>query len=62
MLPETSIARTIVSCADGKVISAAGRDDASSSAASARNISTGGTWRRQALRLPSASLTRPRLA
>ena len=36
MLPETSIARTIVSCADGRVISAAGRDDANSSAARAR--------------------------
>ena len=32
MLPETSIARTIVSCADGRVISAAGRDEANSSA------------------------------
>ena len=62
MLPETSIASTIVSCAEGSVISAAGRDEANSSVASARNISTGGTWRRQALRAPSASLTRPRLA
>ena len=62
MLPETSIARTIVSCADGKVINAAGRDDANSSVARARKRSTGGTWRRQALRLPSASLTRPMLA
>ena len=62
MLPETSIARTIVSCADGRVISAAGRDDANSKVAKARKSSTGGTWRRQALRLPRASLTRARLA
>ena len=41
--------------ADGSVISAAGRDDANSKVAKARKSSTGGTWRRQALRLPSAS-------
>ena len=56
MLPETSIARTIVSWADGRVISAAGRDEANSSAASASSSSTGGTWRRQALPRPIASL------
>ena len=56
MLPETSIARTIVSCADGRVISAAGRDEREQQRASASSSSAGGTWRRQALRLPIASL------
>ena len=62
MLPETSIARTIVSWAEGRVISAAGRDEANSSALIASSRSTGGTWRRQAPPRPIASRTRPRLA
>jgi hypothetical protein len=62
MLPDTSIASTIVSCCEGSLITACGRAIASSSSVIARNSKTGGTWRRQALRGPSASFTRLRLA
>ena len=47
MLPDTSIASTMVSCCEGSVITAVGRAVASSSAASASSNSAGGTWRRQ---------------
>ena len=43
MLPDTSIARMMVSCCDGSVITAVGRDAANSSAASASSSSAGGT-------------------
>ena len=62
MLPETSIASTMVFSADGKVITAAGRAAAISSPAIAVSNNAGGRCRRQARPLPIASLMRPRLA
>ena len=62
MLPETSIASTMVFSADGSVITAAGRPAAISSPVIAVSSSAGGRWRRQATLLPIAALTRPRLA
>jgi hypothetical protein len=62
MLPETSIASTIVSCCDGSRMIAAGRAAATSSAPIATSSSAGGRWRRHAPRRPSASFTRLRLA
>ena len=49
MLPDTSIARIIVSCCDGSVTTAAGRAIASIISVSASRNSTGGTWRRHAV-------------
>ncbi len=62
MLPETSIARMIVSFCDGSVTVAIGRAMATTSAASDNSISAGGIWRRQRCPRPSASLTIARLA
>src|SRR5262245_12243306 len=62
MLPDTSIARMIVSCCDGSLITASGRDTANISTSSARPSSSGGTWRRQPGPLPSACLTSATLA
>ena len=62
MLPETSIARMMVSCVDGSVITANGRDAANSIAAMASRNSTGGMCRRQPMPVPIASLTMDRLA
>ena len=62
MLPDTSIASTMVCSCSGRLTIAAGRATASSSEAMATSSSAGGTWRRQAPCRPSASFTRPRLA
>ena len=62
MLPETSMARMMVRSASGSVIVAVGRAVATSSAATASSISSGGTWRRQPGPLPSASLATLTLA
>ena len=62
MLPDTSIARMMVSCCEGSVTTAIGRDAASSIAARASRNSAGGTWRRNPGPLPIASLTSDRLA
>ncbi len=62
MLPDTSIARMIVSCCDGSVITAVGRATATNSAVSASRNSTGGTCLRQPGPRPSASLTSDRFA
>ncbi len=62
MLPDTSIARMMVSCCDGSLITAVGRDTANISTSSARPSSSGGTWRRQPGPLPSACLTSATLA
>ena len=62
MLPDTSIARMIVSCCEGSVITAVGRATATNSAASASRNSAGGTCLRQPGPRPSASLTSDRFA
>jgi len=62
MLPETSIARTIVSWRVGSVIVPSGRAEATIISAIATRISAGGTWRRQPGPRASASRTSDRLA
>ena len=62
MLPDTSIARMMVSWVDGKVMTANGREAATNMAATASRNNTGGTWRRQLMLLPMASFTMDRLA
>ena len=62
MLPDTSIARMMVSCWLGSVTTASGRAVATSSVASASSSSSGGTCRRQPGPLPSACFTSDRLA
>ncbi len=62
MLPDTSMASMMVSCCDGRLITAIGRPAATSSAATASNISAGGKWRRQATLVPIASFTSARFA
>ena len=62
MLPDTSIARMMVRCASGSVITASGRAIATSSVPMASSSSSGGTWRRQPGPLPSAALATARLA
>ena len=62
MLPETSIAKTMVSCCDGSFSRAIGLALASSSTATASSSSAGGRWRRQPGPLPMACLTRATLA
>ena len=62
MLPETSIARMIVSCCDGSVTTAAGRAIATIISVSAHRNKSGGTWRRKRLPTLCASRTIDRLA
>ena len=62
MLPETSIARMIVSCCDGSVTTAAGRAIATIISVSAIRNRSGGTWRRKRLPAPIASRIIARLA
>ena len=62
MLPDTSIARMMVRCDSGSVITAIGRAIATSKVPMASSSSTGGTWRRQPGPLPSAALATATLA
>ena len=62
MLRETSIAKTIVCCCDGRVKTALGRAIATIATTSASRNSSGGTWRRIRWPGPIASLTSIRLA
>src|SRR4029453_6090924 len=62
MLPETSMARMMVWCWDGKVITAAGRAIATIITMSATRKSSGGMWRRNLWPAPIASFTMLKLA
>ncbi len=62
MLPDTSMARMMVSWVDGRVITANGRDAATSIAVMASRNRIGGTWRRKFRLVPIASFTIDRLA
>ena len=61
MLPDTSIARMMVSCWLGSLMIATGRAVAISIAAIASSISSGGRWRRQPGPRPAACLINDRL-
>ena len=62
MLPETSIARMMVSCCDGSCTTAAGRAMAAIMSTSAMRKRSGGTWRRKPGPAPIASFTMLKLA
>jgi hypothetical protein len=62
MLPETSMARMMVSWVIGRLTTANGRDAANSMAVMASRNNTGGMWRRMLWLVPRASLTMDRLA
>ena len=62
MLPDTSIARMIVSCCDGSVTTAVGREIAKIINASASRNRIGGMCRRTRPPAPIASFTIARLA
>ena len=62
MLPDTSIAKMMVSFCEGSVTTAKGRDDATSMAANDSRNSKGGMCRRTLWFAPIASRTMDRLA